>query len=118
MLSQIEIKRICQILYESYDIIYILIRPTTESEKYYVREKENICVVCAAKNNLIKKNVVPREYRRHFPKVMKNHVSHDILLLCLRVSLKHSKIPSKLEFSLYFKIQETLYPVPNPSASQ
>lgn len=30
----------------------------------------------------MKKSVVPHEYRRHFPAVMKNHHSHDILLTC------------------------------------
>ncbi|XP_068948260.1 exonuclease 3'-5' domain-containing protein 2-like isoform X3 [Petaurus breviceps papuanus] len=29
-----------------------------------------------------RKNVVPREYRRHFPIQMKDHNSHDVLLLC------------------------------------
>ncbi|CBY38052.1 unnamed protein product [Oikopleura dioica] len=59
-------------------------RPNTDSEKYYVTEKENVCVVCNEKNGLLRKNVVPREYRKHFPIVMKCHVSHDVVLLCLR----------------------------------
>lgn len=29
-----------------------------------------------------RKNIVPHEYRRHFPTEMKDHNSHDILLLC------------------------------------
>lgn len=29
-----------------------------------------------------RKNIVPHEYRRHFPIEMKDHNSHDILLLC------------------------------------
>lgn len=29
-----------------------------------------------------RKNIVPHEYRRHFPAEMKDHNSHDILLLC------------------------------------
>lgn len=63
-------------------------RPNTDSEKYYVTEKENVCVVCNEKNGLLRKNVVPREYRKHFPILMKCHVSremrHDVVLLCLR----------------------------------
>lgn len=31
---------------------------------------------------LLRKNIVPHEYRRHFPNEMKDHNSHDILLLC------------------------------------
>lgn len=29
-----------------------------------------------------RKNIVPHEYRRHFPAELKDHNSHDILLLC------------------------------------
>lgn len=35
--------------------------------KYYQMAKENKCVVCGAKDSYIRKNVVPRDYRRHFP---------------------------------------------------
>lgn len=31
---------------------------------------------------LCRKNIVPHEYRRHFPIQMKDHNSHDVLLLC------------------------------------
>ncbi|CAO1397422.1 unnamed protein product [Diamesa hyperborea] len=51
--------------------------------KYYQAAKENNCVVCGKSENLIRKNVVPREYRKHFPLVMKDHTSHDVLLLCM-----------------------------------
>lgn len=51
--------------------------------KYYQAAKENSCVVCGKSENLIRKNVVPREYRKHFPLVMKDHTSHDVLLLCM-----------------------------------
>ena len=30
----------------------------------------------------MRKNVVPHDYRRHFPPEMKDHHSHDILLTC------------------------------------
>jgi exonuclease 3'-5' domain-containing protein 2 len=35
--------------------------------KYYQLTKENRCVVCGADRSYIKKNVVPREYRKYFP---------------------------------------------------
>lgn len=35
--------------------------------KYYQTPKENQCVVCGHKEAYIRKNVVPREYRKHFP---------------------------------------------------
>lgn len=58
-------------------------RAVGEVGKYYTIAKENHCVVCGKTDNLIRKNVVPREYRKHFPVVMKNHTSHDVLLLCV-----------------------------------
>ncbi|KAM7362483.1 exonuclease 3'-5' domain-containing 2 isoform 2-T2 [Cochliomyia hominivorax] len=56
-------------------------RARGEVGKYYQSPKENQCVVCGHKETFIRKNVVPREYRKHFP-VMKSHTSHDVLLLC------------------------------------
>ncbi|XP_069588414.1 exonuclease 3'-5' domain-containing protein 2 isoform X2 [Ranitomeya imitator] len=52
------------------------------SVDYYLNVKENICVVCGKKESYIRKNIVPHEYRRHFPIQMKDHNSHDVLLLC------------------------------------
>ncbi|CAG5086999.1 Oidioi.mRNA.OKI2018_I69.PAR.g11433.t1.cds [Oikopleura dioica] len=83
-------------------------RPNTDSEKYYVTEKENVCVVCNEKDGLLRKNVVPREYRKHFPIVMKCHVSHDVVLLCLRCHgrsneldyLKRARIATKFDAPL------------------
>lgn len=57
-------------------------RAVGEVGKYYTLAKENQCVVCGHQDAYIRKNVVPREYRRHFPVVMKSHTSHDVLLLC------------------------------------
>ncbi|XP_038209288.1 exonuclease 3'-5' domain-containing protein 2 [Zerene cesonia] len=51
--------------------------------QYYQLTKQNRCVVCGEDNSYIRKNVVPREYRKHFPEVMKDHSSHDVLLLCV-----------------------------------
>ncbi|EDX13367.1 GD20659 [Drosophila simulans] len=50
--------------------------------RFYQTPKENQCVVCGDRDAYIRKNVVPREYRKHFPLVMKSHTSHDVLLLC------------------------------------
>uniref|UniRef100_A0A182SU42 3'-5' exonuclease domain-containing protein n=1 Tax=Anopheles maculatus TaxID=74869 RepID=A0A182SU42_9DIPT len=57
-------------------------RAVDEAGQYYLQAKENICVVCGAKSSFNRKNIVPRDYRKHFPVVMKEHVSHDVLLLC------------------------------------
>ncbi|TRZ02659.1 hypothetical protein DNTS_024395, partial [Danionella cerebrum] len=66
-------------------IVRLLFEPSgrPDSEKdYYLTAKENLCVVCGRAESYIRKNVVPHEYRRHFPAEMKDHNSHDILLLC------------------------------------
>ncbi|CAH1783562.1 unnamed protein product [Owenia fusiformis] len=51
-------------------------------ENYYLAEKLNICVVCGSEDSYIRKNIIPKEYRKYFPPIMKEHKSHDILLLC------------------------------------
>ncbi|KAM3670171.1 exonuclease 3'-5' domain-containing protein 2 isoform 2-T8 [Ammospiza maritima maritima] len=56
-------------------------RPESQVD-YYLTVKENLCVVCGKRESYIRKNVVPHEYRRHFPLQMKDHNSHDVLLLC------------------------------------
>ncbi|XP_037097138.1 exonuclease 3'-5' domain-containing protein 2 isoform X1 [Syngnathus acus] len=56
-------------------------RPDSHQD-YYLTAKENLCVVCGRADSYIRKNIVPHEYRRHFPNEMKDHNSHDILLLC------------------------------------
>jgi len=57
-------------------------RPFVDRD-YYTTVKENRCVVCGKEEDYVKKKVVPRDYRRHFPPSLKDHISHDILLLCV-----------------------------------
>lgn len=42
-------------------------RAVDEVGQYYTQEKANRCVVCGSNKSYIRKNIVPREYRRHFP---------------------------------------------------
>lgn len=56
-------------------------RPGSE-DSYYLNFKDNICVVCGSDESYMRKNIVPHDYRRYFPLVMKDHHSHDILLMC------------------------------------
>ena len=43
-------------------------RPTSEYDLNYLRDKTNdACVVCGKQEFLLHGNVVPREYRKHFP---------------------------------------------------
>lgn len=57
-------------------------RAVGEVGEYYQSVKKNCCNVCGKDHDLIRKNVIPHEYRKYFPNVMKNKTSHDILLLC------------------------------------
>jgi len=51
---------------------------------YYAQEKENKCVVCGSEDSFnLRKNIIPQEYRKHFPGFLKDHSSHDVLLMCL-----------------------------------
>lgn len=42
-------------------------RAVGEVGQYYTLEKINQCVVCGKQDSYIRKNVVPREYRKLFP---------------------------------------------------
>lgn len=55
--------------------------------EFYKLPKLNQCVVCGVTESFNRKHIVPREYRKHFPVVMKSHSSHDVVLLCPRCSL-------------------------------
>lgn len=59
-------------------------RPQAEREdgEFYLQERLNVCVVCGEKDSYIRKSVVPHEYRKHFPALLKHHQNHDVLLLC------------------------------------
>lgn len=57
-------------------------RPFVDRD-YYRTLKENKCVVCGKEDDYVKKMIVPRDYRRHFPSSLKDHLSHDVLLLCV-----------------------------------
>jgi len=59
-------------------------RPEGKAGEYYLSVKPNICVVCGKEESYLRKSVVPHEYRRYFPTVMKDHQSHDVLLMCMR----------------------------------
>lgn len=57
-------------------------RAVGEVGEYYQSVKKNCCTVCGKDHELIRKNVIPHEYRKYFPNIMKDKMSHDIVLLC------------------------------------
>lgn len=74
-------------------------RPILDN-KYYIQEKENRCVVCGETENVLRKTVVPHEYRRYFPNLMKEHLSHDILLLCVACHIRSNTYDSEIRQEL------------------
>lgn len=58
-------------------------RAVGQTGAYDLVEKMNQCVVCGTQENYSRKFIVPKEYRKFFPVVLKSHSSHDILLMCL-----------------------------------
>ena len=60
-------------------------RPNAEGPDgiFYLQERINQCVVCGKEDSYIRKNIVPHEYRKHFPNILKSHQSHDVVLLCV-----------------------------------
>ena len=51
-------------------------------DDFYLIPRENICVVCGTNQHLTKHHIVPRCYRSSMPEEIKNHASHDVVLLC------------------------------------
>lgn len=52
-------------------------------DKYYLSDKDNICVVCGTKDSLSRHHVVPRVFRKYLSEEIKSHSHHDIVLLCV-----------------------------------
>ncbi|XP_039283645.1 exonuclease 3'-5' domain-containing protein 2 [Nilaparvata lugens] len=69
-------------------------------DEYYALPKNNECVVCGSKQALRRKNIVPLEYRKYFPIKMKDHCSHDVLLLCFECHIRNSHYEQELKNSL------------------
>lgn len=57
--------------------------PGAAGDRYYLEDRDNVCVVCGAAEQLTRHHVVPDSYRRHFPTGMTAHNWFDVLLLCI-----------------------------------
>ncbi|KAK6637731.1 hypothetical protein RUM44_008153 [Polyplax serrata] len=68
--------------------------------RYYQQLKQNCCVVCGSQESYLKHNIVPREYRKHFPTHVKDHQSHDVVLMCLQCHLKATQHAKELKQKL------------------
>ncbi|XP_015750048.1 PREDICTED: exonuclease 3'-5' domain-containing protein 2-like [Acropora digitifera] len=74
----------------------------------------NICAVCGSDESCTKKSVVPHEYRRHFPPVVKDHHSHDILLTCPRCHSMANFFDDQLREQLAIKYKAPLGSMQDP----
>jgi hypothetical protein len=63
-------------------------RVVDEVGQYYTQEKANHCVVCGNNESYIRKNIVPREYRRHFPGKLSIKLRLNFVML-FTVGLSH-----------------------------
>lgn len=74
-------------------------RPTLDNV-FYTMEKSNQCVVCGKTENFHRKLVVPSEYRKYFPNLMKKNLSHDVLLLCVHCHKKSNILDQQMRQKL------------------
>ena len=70
------------------------------SLNYYLQPLENKCVVCGSLENLTKHHVVPYMFRSQFPKKLKNHNSHDILMLCVDCHTTYERFADDFKIEL------------------
>eukprot|EP00747_Dinoflagellata_sp_TGD_P051077 gnl/TRDRNA2_/TRDRNA2_147143_c0_seq2.p1 gnl/TRDRNA2_/TRDRNA2_147143_c0~~gnl/TRDRNA2_/TRDRNA2_147143_c0_seq2.p1 ORF type:complete len:303 (+),score=37.18 gnl/TRDRNA2_/TRDRNA2_147143_c0_seq2:122-1030(+) len=53
-------------------------------DEFYLQDRLNCCVGCGTGDRLVRFYVVPHSFRRLLPQHLKEHESHDIVLLCVR----------------------------------
>uniref|UniRef100_A0A1B0BNC1 3'-5' exonuclease domain-containing protein n=1 Tax=Glossina palpalis gambiensis TaxID=67801 RepID=A0A1B0BNC1_9MUSC len=59
-------------------------QPFAEENGYWLTSNQHECVVCGQKGAFVSKDVVPSEYRIHFPLITQFFTSSDVLHLCLK----------------------------------
>ena len=55
-----------------------------DGSDFYCQDKVNECCCCSRTEELVRKNVIPKEYRKHLPSEFKDRQSHDVVLLCVQ----------------------------------
>jgi hypothetical protein len=58
--------------------------PGHDGDPYFLQLFKNRCVVCGATENLTHHHIVPKAYKRHFPRESKGRWMYDVLLVCVR----------------------------------
>jgi len=75
---------------------------------FYMKFKENQCVVCGAKRHFLRYHVVPVLYRQHFPEKLKSHRSHDVVILCAKCHEQANKMSDLLKKTIAEEYQVPL----------
>lgn len=73
---------------------------TSKKDVFTLSNKENICVVCGVEKELSKHHVIPRCYRSWFPNYLKQHGSHDVLLLCMDCHSSYERKADEIKLKL------------------
>ncbi|XP_047740326.1 exonuclease 3'-5' domain-containing protein 2-like [Hyalella azteca] len=87
-------------------IVRLNFEPTGRPQKegadgyFYLNERQNVCVVCGKDESYIRKNVVPHEYRKYFPEILKSHQNHDVVLLCTECHQLSNQLDGVLRYQL------------------
>lgn len=81
------------------------------NDEYYLSSKKNMCVVCGETEIeiLTKHHIVPIEYRKHFPEVLKSRSSHDVVVICQEHHYEYENNfaqKRKRELEIFYDISE------------
>ena len=67
-------------------------RPSSEYDQYYLLDKVNKCVVCGKDESFLRKNIVPHEYRKHFPEHLKVPFCQMVINYNFIITLRNYRI--------------------------
>jgi hypothetical protein len=67
------------------------------NDTFSFEKRENKCVVCGTEDELCSHHVIPKMYRRWFPKEMKDRNSHDIVVMCRDCHSEYENYAFKLK---------------------
>lgn len=71
--------------------------PGHDGDPYFLQTFHNRCVVCGQKDNLTHHHVVPKAYRRHWPRESKGRWMYDVFLLCIRCHHRYEDFAHQLK---------------------
>eukprot|EP01130_Rhizamoeba_saxonica_P015285 TRINITY_DN681_c0_g1_i6.p1 TRINITY_DN681_c0_g1~~TRINITY_DN681_c0_g1_i6.p1 ORF type:complete len:263 (+),score=48.77 TRINITY_DN681_c0_g1_i6:969-1757(+) len=65
-------------------------------DPFHLGKKINQCVVCGEDSSVVRHNIVPSFFKKYFPLEIKEHSSHDIILLCQKCHRQRSMSATNL----------------------